>query len=66
MDDELRLVFLKFPADGGEIKQIKIRARQRAHAPARGELRRSLELIISDESIRAGDPSERFSQQAAW
>ena len=32
VDDELRLVFLKFPADGGEIKQVKIR---RASTPAR-------------------------------
>ena len=66
MDDELRLVFLKFAADGGEIKQIKSVARQRAHAPARGESRRGLDEIISNEPVRAGDPNERLNPQAAW
>ena len=38
MDDKFWLVFLKLAADGGEIKQVKLLARQCAHAPARGNM----------------------------
>ena len=58
MNDELRLVFLKFTANGGEIEQIKLVARQRPHAPARGKSRRGLDEIISNQPVRAGDPGE--------
>jgi len=51
---------VKFTPDGVEIEQIKLFARQRAHAPARGKSRRSLDEIISNQPVRAGNPSQRF------
>jgi len=58
MDDDLRFVLLKFAADGGEIKQVKLFTRQRPHAPARGKLRRGLDEIASNQPVRTSDPSE--------
>ena len=60
VNDELRLVFLKFAVNGVGIEQIKLFARQRPHAPVWGEFRRGLDKIISDQPVRAGDPSQRF------
>ena len=60
MNDQLRLVFLEFAADGGEIEQVKLCARQRPHPPVRGEFRRGLDEIISDQPARAGDPNQGF------
>src|ERR1035437_9868066 len=58
MDDQLRLAFLKFAADGGEIKQVKLVARQRPQAPAGSKSWRGLDEIISDKPVRASDPDE--------
>jgi len=58
MNDELRFVFFEFAFDGFEIEQIKLLARQRAHAPARGKFRRGLDEIISDQPVGAGDPDK--------
>src|SRR5208283_3924285 len=58
MNEELWFVFLKFTADGGKIEQVKPVACQRAHAPARSTSWRGQNQIVSDESVRAADPSE--------
>ena len=58
MNDKLWLVLLKFATDGGKIKQVKIRARQCAHSPAREKLRRGLDKIISNQSVRTGNPNK--------
>lgn len=58
MNDELRLVLLKLTADGVKIEQVKIRAREHPHAPVRGEFQRGLDEVISNQPIRAGNPSQ--------
>jgi len=56
MDDELRLVFTKLPADGVKILEVEFGARESAHPSAGGELWRDPDQRISDESAGAGDP----------
>jgi hypothetical protein len=58
MNDELWFVILEFAADGIKIEQVKLGACQCPHAPVRGESQRGPEEIISDESVRAGYPSQ--------
>ena len=65
MDDELRFILGKLAFDRGEVEQVKIRARERPHAPARGEAWRGLDEIIANQPVRSGDPDHRLSQRIA-
>ena len=62
MDNQLRLVAGKHAFNRAKVQQIKIRTGQPAHAVARGELPRGLNEIISDQSVRAGDPRKGWFQ----
>lgn len=56
MDEQLRAVADKLAFHGGEVEQVKIRPGQGPHAAVRGMSRRGLDEIVSDQSVRAGDP----------
>lgn len=58
VDDELWFFFDELAFDGGEVEQIEIGARQRPHTPVRGKSWRGLDDIISNQSVRTGNPSE--------
>ena len=58
VDDKLRLILFEFLFNGGKVEQVKIRACQWAHPPARGQAGRGLDEIIPNQPVRTGNPSQ--------